>query len=415
MAPAGTGSTLRVAPLVLAGAIALIAGPTQAATFFDHLGGTTRIKPFSDALAHAIVRAAPLAAASSGVEYEYDDTNATFDRTLFGQVFLERPSVIGQYNWSVASSYQWVSLRALDGKDLDALRDVRPPICEHPGGCTGRPYRIPAYHLELDTSQVTTSLTVGLPCNTEVALTVPVLVSELDGRVVLRDVRSGKAFIDESPHGDAFGVGDVLLRAKRSMIDSEMIDLALGLLLRLPSGDEQNLQGTGGVGVSPAAYASTNLLGRHMGLLFRPFVNLALDLDTDVVERSEVRWGVGLDARRGRRFTMAVAFLARHQLQPFGEPGALDFARCVDTLEKCQGLERPLQTAPAPLFGIASGRRDLYDLSVGGRVALFDRRMIVTLAAVVPLNDEGVRPEVAPTIGIEVPFVEPPYATEPGT
>ena len=383
-------------------------GPTLATSFVDQLGGTARTRPIADALSRAIVRSVPLTSASAGIAYSWDDTNQTMaiDHSLFGQPFLERPDTIGRANWSVSTIYQHVQLDTLDGRRLDELRDVMPPICDG-ARCRTRPYAISAYHPQSTTNQVTHALVYGLLEELELNLAVPVLASNLRNRIVLRDLR-GRAGFSTDTDDDAAGIGDIALRAKYLLLDRGPAVLALGVGLSLPTGNEDDLQGTGAVQVSPGLFASSDRLGEHLGFRFQPYVNLGADLDGSDIARSEVHWGTGLDVRKGARVTFAVGFLGRHVFEAFGPSGALDVVRCTSGHARCLQADPPSQGV-APLLAIEDGRRDLYDMSVGFRVAfpVLGRRVIGTVNVLVPLNDEGIRADVTPLVGVEVPFVRP--------
>ena len=52
-------------------------------------------------------------------------------------------------------------------------------------------------------------------------------------------------------------------------------------------------------------------------------------------------------------------------------------------------------------LGDALARFDFYDLSLGGRVALWRATVIGSLNVIVPLNRDGLRADVIPLAGIE--------------
>jgi hypothetical protein len=248
--------------------------------------------------------------------------------------------------------------------------------------------------------------TYGVTNALEVNFILPILVSALNTRIVIRDLDTGEALRDVDAHDGAAGVGDIVLRGKYSLLSQGPLSLAVGLGLSLPTGNADNFQGTGSVVVSPAFYGSTDRLGEHLGFVLRPYVNVGADLDAEHVAGSEVRWGLGMDFRRGSRFTAGVGFLARHVLEAFGPSGALDLVRCAGTEARCRQPDPPEVTVP--FLGIESGRRDLYDLTVTLRAAFFRRRLIATISCTVPLNDQGVRPVATPLVGIEIPFMRVP-------
>src|SRR5207245_700448 len=152
--------------------------------------------------------------------------------------------------------------------------------------------------------------------------------------------------------GTEFGAGDVLLRGKYRVLARDWFQSALGLVLRLPSGNQDNFQGTGRVELAPLVYVTGRSFVPDPRIRLQPYLNAGVDFVTDDVGSSEPRWGVGLDAGLRERVTLAAAVLGRHPLRRLAPAGFL-------SLPRANGPDRPL-------FGIRGGRPDVYDFSLGG-------------------------------------------------
>ena len=137
-------------------------------------------------------------------------------------------------------------------------------------------------------------------------------------------------------------------------------------------------------------YASTKMLQLAPRVRLQPYLNGGINFDADDVGGSDARYGVGLDCRVAERFTAAAAVLGRHQFGRLAPRGSFDVPR--------------LGGAESPLFGLRGRRADLYDFSVGGRVDLWRDIVMGFANVIIPLNDDGVRAAVIPTVGIEATF-----------
>jgi hypothetical protein len=382
----------RLAAFALAAAL-LGAATAHADTFVDVLGRRRITQPLADALADSIGRSLPVVAASPGLTFTFDPETHTFERAtdVLGQVLLERARPLGRGKWNLSLAYQWVRIDTLDGRDLDSLADHGPPIVDPD---TGALFTLPRFALGLETHQVTASVTYGVTDDLDLNLTVPVIYSTFDVHARLRVVGSGQIQQDRA-HETAFGAGDIQLRAKQRLTHGRWGDLAAGLVLRLPSGNQENFQGTGSTEVAPMLYGSTASLPLDGPVGLRAYANAGVDLVTDDVDRSEGRYGVGVDLTLGQRATLAVGFLGREPFSGIAKPGFFDVVR-----EDPQSGARTV----APLLGLRRDRASVYDLSLGGRVALWRDTLIGFVNVQLPVNDAGFRSDVIPLVGLEATF-----------
>jgi outer membrane putative beta-barrel porin/alpha-amylase len=179
--------------------------------------------------------------------------------------------------------------------------------------------------------------------------------------------------VTESDSDASEGVGDILLRAKYVVRRGAPADLAVGLGLSLPSGRPDDFQGTGRTLVEPLLIASRRL-GQRVELL----ANAGADLDAEDVDRTVLRWAIGGTATIVGPLAAAVVFLGRQEL-----------AR---------------QTDPIPLpFFFQIERNQIYDASVGLRWR-FAESGILSLNGLFPLNQDGLRADVTPTVELGYVF-----------
>jgi hypothetical protein len=361
-------------------------GAASAETFQDILGPSLT-RPIAEGLARSVGRALPVISASAGFVYRLDPEGfGALERetSVLGQLFLERAEPIGRRRLNLSLSYQWVRIDQFEGEDLGELRDTRFPI-EDPD--TGDAVVFPLFGVKLESHQLTASATYGVTDDLDLNLTVPVLWSDFQLRI---RQRSDGVERSDSENASAAGVGDVFLRGKYRFLERARVQSAIGLVLRLPAGNEENFQGTGEVELAPKLYASGRPIAVGWGMNLRPHVNAGVNFDVADVGNSEVGYGLGLDLGITDRLTAAAAVLGRHALRRIAPAGFF-------SLERTDGQERPL-------FGIDGKRPDMYDVSVGGRVSVWRDTVILFANALVALNDEGVRADVIPTVGVEAAF-----------
>jgi hypothetical protein len=356
------------------------------------------LAPIAPALASTVASTYPVGSASSSVLYVYDPTTETLVRQtgIAGPIIGERAETIGRGQFNFGASYAYVHLATINGDELDGLvnrRRVngRTIIFPVPGGLTLRDGRFTNYlpvrvqtDLDVDAHIATPSLTYGITPDLDVNVTVPFLRTSLDvqARTRVPDPRfpqfalpPGDPNVQDdvrSAGDDAVGIGDVLVRAKYVLLRQRAVDVAAQLGLSLPTGSQDDLQGTGTTRVQPLLVLS-RVIGR-----VEPLLNLGVDFDADDVDRSVMRWAIGATGQVLDALSVSAVFLGRHELAAQSDP-----------------IETP--------FFFQVERNDQYDVSVGARYHFADAGL-VGVAAIVPLNEQGLRPDVIPILSLEYAF-----------
>ncbi|MEE9519940.1 MAG: transporter [bacterium] len=272
-----------------------------------------------------------------------------------GPLLAERAPTLGAGKLNVQFSYTRFDFKRFDGDDLDdiSLTFIHDDGC--PGGGDGKLGPPPAFcDFELDTIEVDLDLeieqdvfsvfaTYGVTRTWDVGIVVPI--------VHVRAHATGSArIIDNSPPppgphlfdpaaggdapvstsgGDATGIGDVLLRTKYNFLRNRdgWPDLAIAGQVKLPTGDEDDLLGTGETNFLALLVASKSFGPWSDVRWLTPHVNLGFEVTTGGSEENNLRYATGFDARVHPRLTMAIDFLGRWE--PDGDPignNVADFA-----------------------------------------------------------------------------------------
>lgn len=162
------------------------------------------------------------------------------------------------------------------------------------------------------------------------------------------------------------------MRAKHILVRDSFVDVAAGASLSVPTGDRDDLQGTGDTLIAAALYGSQTYAER-----LEPHLNVSFVLDADKFDRSQVRYSLGADVRLLDWLTLNTDFLGRSDI---AQPDSID----------------------RPVF-LQIERADVFQFSTGVKIAP-SSRTVLFFNALVPLNDDGVRPSQAFAGGVEVVF-----------
>jgi len=390
----------------------LVAAPVSARSLKDTLGGASEKVFISggsafDALAENIAdtaaRSLPVVSASAGFTYHYNPQIEAFERSTdtLGPLFLERPDTLGRGKFNVNVSFQYVQFDEFDGNDLKSLQNSDPivlNVLDAGGNVIGRRASRLVYSLGIQNYVTAFSFTYGILDDLDVNLLVPVIATTLRVGVQSQQVASatpGGSFTpDTGPlltgrtGGHATGVGDILVRLKYQLPRLDWLRSAAALQLRLPSGNEDDFQGTGSFEASPFLFASTILWDR-----VEPHANLGVDLRADDVERSQARYGVGVDVDVHPRVGLSLDFLGRNEFTGGAAADQTSFLHLTSA-----GVQQ------RPLLGLDFGRKDFYDVSFGVRGVVF-RNVMVFANVIRALNDDGLRNDtVIPAFGVEGTF-----------
>jgi outer membrane putative beta-barrel porin/alpha-amylase len=246
-----------------------------------------------------------------------------------GPLLAERAPTIGAGRLNVAMSYTRVEFSRFEGQPLSDLKLTFKHEDFNHDGALGPTPTFP-FDFELDDILVRVNMrikedvvglfaTYGLTQNWDVGIVVPIVHIDVRATSHAEIVRRSSVSTlvhnfgpnstppDSSAGGEATGVGDIILRTKRSFLRNDPVwpDMAVAAELKLPTGDADNLLGTG----------ETNLKGLFVASKtydwITPHVNLGFEISTEGTREYNLRYVVGADIRALPSLTFALGLLGR--------------------------------------------------------------------------------------------------------
>ncbi|MFN8091660.1 MAG: hypothetical protein U0599_05440, partial [Vicinamibacteria bacterium] len=367
----------------------------------------SRFTQFNVALASQLA-AIPLPSPASGFTYTFDETLGTYQRTTqsFGPILAERPETLGRNKFSFGVSYQHFGFDTIEGVNLGAVPAVFTHDDAQLGG--GRADVVTtATSIDAKVDQTVASFTYGLANWLDASLAVPFVRVDLGVNSVATIQRVGTTnpaihfygngsgdygtTADYGLAGSASGIGDLVLRLKARAVTGQKAGLALGLDVRVPTGDEENLLGLGTTGVKPFAALAVGFghaaLHVNAGYLWNGKSVLAGDVQkgTKADMPDQFTWAAGIDWGVTKRLTFAVDVLGNH---------VTSSPRMVSqTFTAANGKTFPQIDFVSEAYSIINGAAGM-KVNLGGRL-LLDANVLFKL------NDAGLRDKVTPLVGIE--------------
>ena len=279
----------------------------------------------------------PLPSPASGFTYRFDASTGTFVRSSqsFGPILTDRAETIGRGRFSFGYNFQYFSFDQLEGMDLSHV----PSIFRHDdfqlGG--GRADVVSTSSaIDASVGQWTGALTYGVSDRFDVSMAVPVVRTSLHVLSAATIQRLGTGpqhavhfFRDPDATGElgsertfesggsASGLGDVIVRAKGQLLRQAKQGLSAGLDMRLPTGDERNLLGSGAWGLRPfVAYSSASgRLSPHVNLSYQWNGQSLLAGDPKTGEKADVpdqfQYAIGADFGVTDKFSLTGDWISR--------------------------------------------------------------------------------------------------------
>lgn len=356
----------------------------------------------------------PLPSPASGFTYAFDSTTGTFRRSTqsFGPILAERAETIGRGQVSFGYNFQYFSFDTIEGVNLSRV----PAVFTHDDFDLGggrRDVVTTSNIVEATVSQMTGVLTYGVSDRLDVSIAVPVVRTTLNvvSRATMQRLGTGDQLAvhffrnpdlaggfgsdrEFTARGTASGLGDIILRAKGTVFREGHRGLAAGLDLRLPSGDEEDLLGTGAPGLR--GFAALSLLhGR-----FSPHFNVGYQwngssvLGGDIISGTksdlpdQFSYAIGADYGISDRVSLAADVLGRH---------VIDSPRLVTRPFPVQG---DFGSANFDDIAFEEGSFTTLDGATGVKVNI-GRRLLINFNLRFKLNDNGLGDRVTPLIGFE--------------
>lgn len=366
----------------------------------------------------------PLGSSSGGFSYTFDSSLGAFTResSSFGSAFVERALTAGRGRWNAGFNFQRATYDSIEGRNLHN-GDVRVYLVHQ--DCCGTPTTpgqppnpffegdVIENSLQLDLTSSTFSafLNYGITDRLDVGIVIPFVTIDMNATVRARIIRLAtgdtgihqfEGGLDERTFSEgsrAQGLGDILLRGKIRFFDIDGGGVAAGVDVRLPTGDAEQLLGTGGTQVKVA------LIGSMAQGPFSPHVNLGYTVSTGGSAEplsvspnvpDEFSYSAGFDAAVHPRLTFSADLLGR-VLRDIGRlvPTARQFPFVTQSGSFGTGTFEEFTQRPGDM-----------NLLVGVAGIRYNPRgnLLFSAQLLMPITEAGLRDRFTPVIGLDYSF-----------
>ena len=221
-----------------------------------------------------------------------------------GPFFVEKAPTFGQrHNFSLGVTYSDITYDKFNGDSLDdeAFRRSRTETI------LGQKRTIESLtSLDLNTKVTVFFENYAVTRKFDIGLKIPFLSMKWSGNSSTKIVETGDSFVVTRFSDRSAGLGDVALRAKywfKEQNENFPVDIGMSLELRLPTGDEDALLGTGEFDIYPKI-----LISKTFKKTITPHFNFGYNISTDS-NLNRLDYNLGVDIALHKSFTLAVELL----------------------------------------------------------------------------------------------------------
>jgi len=290
--------------------------------------------PFNTAIANQLA-SLPLPSPAAGFTYMFDSELGVYTRSAkgFGPILSERAETMGKDKFYAGFTFQHFRFTSIDGLDMNAIPSVFRHTQTTPDPLIKQDVITTNTRLDSQIGQFTSFFTYGLSNRLDVSVAIPLIDAKISATSTATIRRVGTAndptihfFLDQngnatdhktfSSGGSATGLGDVLVRAKSSVIEGSAAWLGAGVDVRMPTGDAFNFLGSGAVGVRPyITLSGRSRVSPHIDAGYQWNGNSVLAGDLLAGTRGhlpdQITWAAGFDAGIREKFSFAADVLGQ--------------------------------------------------------------------------------------------------------
>jgi len=357
----------------------------------------------TDAIGGATQRV-PLSATSSGATFSVVGGLPVRTSISSGPIFGERTQTLGRGRFFLGTSVTGIEFTSLNGTPLEALSLNFQHSNEIPSDTLGSPdfeNDILAMNLNMAVNVLvgTVAMTYGVTDFLDIGVAVPLVRTQVSGRSTAQFLPFGSTALhrfggtDTDPilratatmDGSATGIGDIAARMKLNLGQGQRMGAALLAEMRLATGKEEDLLGTGS--------SQLRVLGLYSAQLgsFSPHLNIGYAARESEDVNDAVLVAVAMDNLLTDWATLAFGFESELQV------GASTF-----TLPSEIAFETPFDRR-VPATNVPNRDGDLLRASLGGKFTVRGGTVLVA-NVLFPLRDVGLQPDFIWTLGVDFPF-----------
>jgi hypothetical protein len=197
--------------------------------------------------------ALPISSSGGGFTYRLDPALGSVVRSTdsFGPFFTERSLTAGEGRSSFGVSYRRAAFVNVDGR---SLRDGTLVSIASKLRSETQPFDVETVTLRIRTDTTTFSGNFGVTDRLDLSAAVPLVKLTLSGQRL--DTYRGRAVVQATGSATVSGLGDIVVRAKYNVVRRGGSGFTVGGESRLPTGDKDNLLGSGKATFAPRAIGS---------------------------------------------------------------------------------------------------------------------------------------------------------------
>lgn len=310
----------------------LATAPTASHTAHFSIASIASINRLNQQIA-AEIGGFPFSSSVGGFSFEFDPVLGDFVGTTktLGPILAERAATLGRGKLNLNLSYTFLNYNKFSGQSLDEF-DV---IARHDTEIIGLPdvreqfeddvVRI-LMDININTKILAFSGTYGLLDKLDVGFLVPLAQVDMDVKSVasvdqapentlfhnIHTFENGPEAPTDQSKGSATGIGDIVLRAKYHLPNTDFVDIGFATLAQLSTGDNKDFLGTGDNTIYPFFIFSRSLSDR-----FTPHANVGYEFNLTRSKLSALEYAIGFDYGTNK-YTIAGEFLASNELDGDG-------------------------------------------------------------------------------------------------
>ena len=380
-----------------------------------------QLTPALNSLISSNIASFPLSSTAAAVSFDFSSGAPVSVLESLGPIFSEDAETIGKGRVSLGVNYSYLDLSRFRGLATEDMRftfthqDITgdSTLGDNP---TEDDYINLVMGMQLKVSLFVIYGSIGITDNLEVGVALPITNVSLSGDAVAT-INSftfshlGAAYhqfgqdslhpvlVTHVPYSQAAtGLGDIALRIKYAFPRGHGLDFAALGDVRLPTGKTDDYMGTG-----QTSFRVLGIISKKFSD-FTPHLNLGYEYRSAEFESSRMEFRLGFDDKMLSGFTFVCDFLGTVDLQTS------------KAIHLFPGTKTITENVFTPSFGTGSYMQKIdlsnipdrsndntFSLSVGFKYAPSDR-VIVIGNVIAPLNDGGLRADIAPTIGLNMSF-----------
>lgn len=350
----------------------------------------------------------PIGLSAGGFTYGFDPALGTFTRTTdtFGPAYAERAATLGADRIAVGVNYVHRSYTALDGLEL-ADGDIRFNLFHQrltPSSYVEGDVVQAAVRMRLTSDTTVFHARYGLTDHFDVGASLPLVRVRMDltYRATILDFATrtvsptthvfanGQKTQDFDGSGSAAGVGDIVLRGRYSLAARGASGVAVGVDVRLPTGDADNMLGTGATQTRAFFIASG-------GRRFSPHVNLGYTVSTgNAAVPNEIAYAGGVEYGATPRVTLNV--------DVFGTSSDALRVQNRSTVHSFrQGPTAPLERTTLTSVAVSPHALSTGMGAIGAKINAW-RNLLLSVNALVPIAHAGLRSRTSLVAGLDYTF-----------